>query len=208
MSELSVKDDVALEALVGQVADEFLRRQAAGERPDIEEYVARHPEAADVLRRVLASLRLLDGSLPADGELGASAPGDGPTGTLGDFRIIREVGRGGMGVVYEAEQVSLGRRVALKVLPFAVTMDPRQLQRFQNEARAAASLEHPHIVPVYGVGCERGLHYYAMKFIEGQSLAAIIDAQRTGSAGSPFKEAAGDQTPRTVANTTTPIARA
>src|SRR5262249_15971449 len=74
-----------------------------------------------------------------------------------------------------AEQVSLSRRVALKVLPFAATMDPRHLQRFQNEARAAASLEHPHIVPVYGVGCERGVHYYAMKFIDGQSLAEVID---------------------------------
>src|SRR5207244_4108876 len=95
--------------------------------------------------------------------------------TFGDFRILREVGRGGMGVVYEAEQISLNRRVALKVLPFAATMDPRQLQRFQNEARAAASLEHPHIVPVYGVGCERGVHYYAMKFIDGQSLAQVVD---------------------------------
>jgi serine/threonine protein kinase/Flp pilus assembly protein TadD len=97
-----------------------------------------------------------------------------PPRTLGDFQILREVGRGGMGVVYEAEQISLGRRVALKVLPFAATMDSRQLQRFQNEARAAASLEHPHIVPVYGVGCERGVHYYAMKFIDGQSLAEVI----------------------------------
>src|SRR6516164_145405 len=188
MSELSVKDDVALEALVGQVADEFLRRQAAGERPDIEEYVARHPEAADVLRRVLASLRLLDGSLPADGELGASAPGDGPTGTLGDFRIIREVGRGGMGVVYEAEQVSLGRRVALKVLPFAVTMDPRQLQRFQNEARAAAGLHHTNIVPVYGVSCERGVHFYAMQYIEGQSLADVIVQLRASLGRQPHDE--------------------
>jgi serine/threonine protein kinase len=188
MSELSVKDDVALEALVGQVADEFLRRQAAGERPDIEEYVARHPEAADVLRRVLASLRLLDGSLPADGELGASAPGDGPTGTLGDFRIIREVGRGGMGVVYEAEQVSLGRRVALKVLPFAVTMDPRQLQRFQNEARAAAGLHHTNIVPVYGVGCERGVHFYAMQYIEGQSLADVIASLKASMGRQPHVE--------------------
>src|SRR4029077_5350402 len=95
-------------------------------------------------------------------------------GQIGDFRLLREVGRGGMGVVYEAEQISLNRRVALKVLPFAATMDPRQLQRFQNEARAAASLEHPHIVPVFGVGCERGVHYYAMKFIDGQSLAELI----------------------------------
>ncbi len=82
-----------------------------------------------------------------------------------------------MGIVYEAEQLSLGRRVALKVLPFAATMDPRHLHRFKNEARAAASLEHPHIVPVYGVGFERGIHYYAMKLIEGQSLAALIQRQ-------------------------------
>src|SRR5439155_20677629 len=84
------------------------------------------------------------------------------------------VGRGGMGVVYEAEQISLSRRVALKVLPFAATMDPRQLARFQNEARAAASLQHEHIVPVYFVGCERAVHFYAMQFIEGQTLAKLI----------------------------------
>jgi WD40 repeat protein/serine/threonine protein kinase len=93
---------------------------------------------------------------------------------LGDFRIVREVGRGGMGVVYEAEQISLRRRVALKVLPFAATMDPRHLQRFHNEARAAACLHHPLIVPVYAVGCERGVHYYAMQFIDGQSLEGFL----------------------------------
>jgi serine/threonine protein kinase len=173
MSEVSVKDDGALEALVGQVADEFLRRQAGGERPDIEEYAARHPEAADVLRKVLASLRLFDASRPS-GEPGTNAPGDAMTGTLGDSRLLREVGRGGMGIVYEAEQVSLNRRVALKVLPFAATMDPRHLQRFHNEARAAASLHHEHIVPVYAVGQERGVHYYAMQFIDGPTLAQLI----------------------------------
>src|SRR5262249_11367097 len=84
------------------------------------------------------------------------------------------IGRGGMGGVYEAEQVSLGRRVALKVLPFAATMDPKQLQRFQNEAKAAACLHHTNIVPVYSVGCERAVHFYAMQFIEGQSLAEVV----------------------------------
>ena len=97
------------------------------------------------------------------------------TGTPGRFpHPVREVGRGGMGVVYEAEQISLNRRVALKVLPFAATMDPRQLQRFQNEAQAAACLHHANIVPVHGVGCERGVHFYAMQFIEGQTLAEVI----------------------------------
>jgi serine/threonine protein kinase len=95
-------------------------------------------------------------------------------GTLGDFRILREVGRGGMGVVYEAVQISLGRPVALKVLPFAAALDARQLQRFKNEAQAAAQLHHTNIVPVYAVGCERGVHFYAMQLIDGQTLAAVI----------------------------------
>jgi WD40 repeat protein/serine/threonine protein kinase len=93
---------------------------------------------------------------------------------LGDFCIVREIGRGGMGIVYEAVQVSLGRRVALKVLPFAAAMDTKQLQRFKNEAQAAALLHHTNIVPVYAVGCERGMHFYAMQYIEGQTLAALI----------------------------------
>src|SRR5262249_24100534 len=95
-----------------------------------------------------------------------------------DFKGLRELGGGGMAVVYEAEQLSLNRRVALKVLPLAATMDPRQLQRFRHEARAAGLLHHPHIVPVYGVGCERGIHYYAMQLIEGCSLAAVIGRWR------------------------------
>ncbi len=99
---------------------------------------------------------------------------------LGDYRVLREVGRGGTGVVYEAEQVSLGRRVALKVLPFAAAIDPKQRQRFQIEAQAAAQLHHPHIVPIFGVGCDQGVHYYAMQFIEGRSMAAIVRELRSG----------------------------
>jgi serine/threonine protein kinase/Flp pilus assembly protein TadD len=180
MSEVTVGEVVSVESLVARVADEFRERQARGERPDPEEYARRHPEAAELLRKVLASLEVLGLSLASD-EPGASATGEGPTGTLGDFLLIREVGRGGMGIVYEAEQVSLGRRVALKVLPFAATMDPRQLQRFHNEARAAAGLHHTNIVPVYGVGNERGVHYYAMQFIEGRTLADVIAQQRDGA---------------------------
>src|SRR5262249_6071443 len=101
-----------------------------------------------------------------------------PESPLGDFRLVREIGRGGMGVVYEAVQLSLGRRVALKVLPFAAALDARQLRRFKNEAQAAAHLHHPHIVPVYAVGSERGVHYYAMQFIDGQTLSAQIQELR------------------------------
>jgi serine/threonine protein kinase len=179
MSTLLSTSDVSVEALVGQVADEFVQRVNRGEQPGIEEYARRYPEIACVLREVLAALQFM--RLPLGSVAGADAPGipDTPVrGCLGDFCILREVGRGGMGVVYEAEQISLNRRVALKVLPFAAALDPKQLQRFKNEAQTAAGLHHQHIVPVYGVGCERGVHYYAMQFIEGQTLAAFIREMR------------------------------
>ncbi len=174
------------------LVEELTVRLQSGECLDIESLRRDYPEYADRLEQLLPALRLLanvsrsrpDGLMPV-------APGcdlEAPSGTLGDFRILREVGRGGMGIVYEAEQISLGRRVALKVLPFAATMDPRHLHRFQNESRAAASLEHPHIVPVYSVGCERGVHYYAMKFIEGHSLAALIGQQRHTRQGAVTSE--------------------
>jgi serine/threonine protein kinase len=156
---------------LGRVLAEWLEFAEQGQPPDETEYLGRYPEFRAELAQCIADWK----RFPRPHGSAERLP---ENGTLGDFRILREVGRGGMGVVYEAEQISLGRRVALKVLPFAATMDSRHLQRFQNEARAAASLEHPHIVPVYGVGCERGVHYYAMKFIDGQSLAEVIDEVR------------------------------
>ncbi len=93
---------------------------------------------------------------------------------LGDYRLNREIGRGGMGIVYEATQLSLRRNVALKVLPFAAVLDQQQVARFRNEAQAAASLHHPHIVPVFAVGCERGVHYYSMQLIDGRTLDQIF----------------------------------
>ncbi len=95
-------------------------------------------------------------------------------GELGDFKLIREIGRGGMGVVYEARQLSLARRVALKILPFAAVLDSRQIARFQNEAQAAASLQHPNIVPVFSVGNDRGTHFYSMQYVDGHSLDLIV----------------------------------
>jgi serine/threonine protein kinase/WD40 repeat protein len=94
---------------------------------------------------------------------------------LGDFRLLRQVGRGGMGVVYEAEQVSLGRRVALKVLPHHSLLDPEAVERFRREARAAAGLHHTNIVQVFGTGEQDGLHYFVMQFIPGLGLDVLID---------------------------------
>jgi serine/threonine protein kinase/tetratricopeptide (TPR) repeat protein len=192
MNDAPPADDPTLESLVACVADAFLQRLERGESPDAEEYVRRYPQHATVLRQVLSSLRWVrdSGAAAASGEpLTVESP---LGGRLGDFHIIHEIGRGGMGVVYEAEQISLGRRVALKVLPFASTLDAKQLQRFKNEAQAAAHLHHQSIVPVHATGCERGVHYYAMQFIEGQTLAGVIaelrshaERERAGSEDSP-----------------------
>ena len=98
-----------------------------------------------------------------------------------------------MGVVYEAVQRSLGRRVALKVLPSPAALIPDRLQRFRVEAQAAAHLKHPHIVPIFGVGSERGVHYYAMQFIDGRTLAAIIRERRAALTGEVETESQGDR---------------
>jgi WD40 repeat protein/serine/threonine protein kinase len=168
---------------------EYLVALEAGERPDRAAFLARHADVAEELADCLEGLEFVHRVGPhlshprvVPAEAGPSAPSElQPEQPLGDYCIVREVGRGGMGVVYEAVQLSLGRRVALKVLPFAAALDARQLQRFKNEAQAAAHLHHQNIVPVYGVGCERGVHYYAMQFIDGQTLAAVIVGLRAAA---------------------------
>src|SRR5262249_16783310 len=104
----------------------------------------------------------------------AAAPPVPALQQLGDFRILREVGQGGMGVVYEAEQVSLGRHVALKVLPRNLLPDARAKRRFEREAKPAASLHHTNTVPVFGVGEQDGLAYYVMQFIQGLGLDEVL----------------------------------
>ena len=167
------------ETLVGQIAEDFVASLDRGEQPDIEDLAARHPEMATRIQEVLTALQAVRLLSPGGAGTGETEPVDAQAvGQLGDYRIIREIGRGGMGVVYEAEQISLGRRVALKVLPFAAVLDAKQLQRFKNEAHAAAHLQHTNIVPVYSVGYERGVHYYAMQYIEGGTLADVIGELR------------------------------
>jgi hypothetical protein len=201
---------------VVRAVEDFMAALEAGQRPARPEFLAGYPEIADALSECLAGLEFVREMAPELSQPGwdGLVEGDGPDAKpLGDFRILREIGRGGMGVVFEAEQMSLGRRVALKMLPFAATMDPRHLQRSKNEARAAASLEHPHIVPVYGVGCERGVHYYAMKLIDGQSLASLIAHQRAHSARGGRQPPVGAQeqgvdAPRAPESATAPVAAA
>ena len=159
------------------LAEEFAARLRAGETPSLDEYVRRCPAHAASIRAVFPSIALVERvSNQEFTERRTTHPfGDRPK-TLGDFRVIREVGRGGMGVVYEAVQTSLNRRVALKLLGPHVSGSATQLQRFRREAEAVARLHHTNIVPIYGVGEEEGLHFYAMQFIEGASLAAVIQS--------------------------------
>jgi eukaryotic-like serine/threonine-protein kinase len=200
MTNAPAPHSLAPESLIARVADEFIARQKKGEDPDIEEYAARYPEFAVVLRETLAALQLM--RLSGISGSGQTPPDETLGGTLGDFRLIQEVGRGGMGIVYEAEQISLRRRVALKILPFAAAMDPKQLQRFKNEAQAAGHLHHTNIVPVYFVGCERGVHFYAMQFIEGQSLAQVIADLRSQIAD---LKKAGEPKPKDATSSAAPI---
>ncbi|MCP5519531.1 MAG: protein kinase [Verrucomicrobiales bacterium] len=172
------------ESLLASVVDDVVARLKRGEQPRAEDYAARLPQLVAQIRTLIPTLHAMKATPPVGDPEAGSLEEWLEDRTLGDFRIGREIGRGGMGTVYEAEQISLGRRVALKVLPLAALLDARLLQRFKNEAQAAAQLHHNHIVPVHAVGCERGLHYYAMPYIEGASLAAVIDELRR-SAPSP-----------------------
>ncbi len=186
-----------------RAAQDYLAELEAGRRPRRADFVSRYPDLAADLGPYLDALDLVHGAAPLlNASAGRRAVADpAPAEPLGDFRIVREIGRGGMGIVYEAVQLSLGRRVALKVLPFAAALDAKQLQRFQNEAQAAAQLHHTNIVPVYAVGCERGVHYYAMQLIEGQNLADLIAqlrAQDLPPTGPPVAGPASGPAPATL----------
>jgi serine/threonine protein kinase len=214
------------EARLQEILLAYVEAAEVGNAPDLESFIAAHREFASEIRDFLTSYRQVNQlatplrhcgeqqlalhflqSPGAGGPRGRStegtdcaAPLAGELGQIGDYRLLREIGRGGMGVVYEAEQLSLRRRVALKILPFAGGVDSRQLQRFRNEAEAAAHLHHSHIVPVFAVGAERGVHFYAMQYIEGQSLAALIAdlaAARRNQAADGSKPAKGNAAPST-----------
>src|SRR5688572_9595801 len=176
-----------------QAFEEIACRLLQDPLADPDGLLADYPEHAEELRSMLPALKLLadagsfDGALPASAYDHSAGRGSDSAGRgspdpaqspdrrspdfstshsalqLGDFRILCELGRGGMGVVYEAEQLSRRRKLALKLFPFAGLLDQRQVARFENEARAAATLEYPNIDPVYAVGEERSVHYYAMR---------------------------------------------
>src|SRR5437763_2439436 len=179
---------------VDVLAEEFAERVRRGERPSVEEYVERHPQWGGQIRELFPALLVMEKLKPAAGDptgpFAADRTEDLPAlrlERLGEYRIVREIGRGGMGVVYEAVQESLGRHVALKVLPGTGPANATYLERFRREARAAGQLQHPNIVPVYGVGEAEGVHFYAMQYVQGQGLDVVLSDLRRlhGRAGDP-----------------------
>ncbi|QDV36995.1 protein kinase domain-containing protein [Tautonia plasticadhaerens] len=170
---------------VEALAEEFIERRRRGERPSLEEYATRYPTLAVEIRDLFPALAMIEdlgedaAAAPADGRADRGTDGGHRPTMLGDYRILREIGRGGMGVVYEAVQESLGRHVALKILPTLSLAEPVQLERFRREARAAAKLHHTNIVPVFGVGEHGGVHHYAMQYIAGQPLDEVLRQLRS-----------------------------
>ncbi len=153
-----------------RIAEEFASAIRGGAAPTIEEFINRYPDPSGQLAELLSSVALIE-------NLKAATPPERPTSLetidfneLDDYCIVREIGRGGMGVVFEAIHQSLDRRVALKFLASHLLTDSKQFARFRLEARAAARLRHPHIVPVFGVGSTTHQHYIVMDYIDGTSL--------------------------------------
>lgn len=188
------------------LAAEYMEQLRQGQRPDIEDYAARFPALAkdirDLFPTIAATERLKARQAQSSG--GRATLGPSQPERLGDFRLIREIGRGGMGVVFEAEQESLGRRVAVKVLPRQVLLDEKHLKRFEREARISANLHHTNIVEVFGVGEQDGFHYYVMQYIRGVGLDLMIP--RLASALRIQDNTQGQSTKGTQAPTCTPQA--
>ena len=171
MPNLHLKRD-PVEAL----ATDFLERQRRGLAPTVSEYVERYPQWADEIRDLFPTISAME-QWKNHKESSSDRPaslGVVKLDRLGDFRILREIGRGGMGIVYEAEQESLRRLVAVKVLPRQTLLDDRHVERFRREAQTAARLHHTNIVPVFGVGEQDGYHYYVMQIIHGVGLDQVL----------------------------------
>ena len=159
------------EKSVEEIAAEFMEKRQAGEALGIEAFLAEHPEHADELRGLLELM--LDMEKFDPDKTVQLAPDEAARINLPDpdYRLVRELGSGGMGTVFEAVQVSLNRRVAVKLLSSSLLASAEQREQFENEARVIAMLHHPNIVKVYSAGCSAERCYYAMELVEGRGLA-------------------------------------
>ena len=176
-------EDRITDELLFRLADEFIERKQRGEMPNIEEYCRDYPQYACEIRDLFPTLLWVEDLRPSAEELGGQVAGNSsPPGSISGYTIVREIGRGGMGVVYEAVQESLNRRVALKILPKSRHLGEHAHLRFQREARAAARMHHTNIVPIFEVGQSEDHYFYAMQLIDGKSLERVIEELKTFSA--------------------------
>ncbi|QDU09014.1 serine/threonine-protein kinase [Gimesia aquarii] len=182
-----------------QIAEEFITQLRNGTSVTISEYVERYPDLANEIEDYFPAIIALEGGKHAGDSNGKVSLGASRPKKLGDFRIVQELGRGGMGVVYEAVQESLNRRVALKLLPRQLLLEEKQLKRFRREAELTASLHHTNIVPVYGVGENDGFHYYVMQLIEGIGLDELAQRMIVTAADKVSRK------PKVAGDTTTQI---
>jgi serine/threonine protein kinase len=165
------------------LGEEFLARRRRGENPQIHQYISSHRQYAEQISALFPAMIAME-----DLKHLKTNSGERPIRLhvdrlerLGDYKIVREIGHGGMGIVYEAEQRSLHRRVAVKVFPKQAFGDSHQLKRFQREAETAGKLHHTNIVPVFGVGQQDGMHYFVMQYIDGVALDEVIKGLRPES---------------------------
>ncbi len=174
------KDD-----LLDQLVEKFTAQVRDGHAPSIAEYQRQYPQLGDELHELLSSVAMIEGlKLETSSLVGGSSRRRHEVidmERLGDYRIIRELGRGGMGIVLEAVHESLGRHVAIKVLPERLLRDEKNIKRFTREAQAAARLHHNNIVSVFGVGHSDGYHYYVMEFVDGCGLDQIVRSIKAGT---------------------------
>ncbi|MEQ1903894.1 MAG: protein kinase [Pirellulaceae bacterium] len=176
--------------LLGELLDELNSRHRRGEDPRLDEVCHAHPQFADQLRELFSTLCVIEKhrpSKPSQPEPAASTISHDKDTFIGGYKILREVARGGMGVVYEAIQLSLGRHVALKIISSHLIGNELAIERFRREARLASQLHHSNIVPVFDVGSENNICFYAMQYIPGQSLDNVIDELRILPERSPRK---------------------
>ncbi|MBN1851731.1 MAG: serine/threonine protein kinase [Pirellulales bacterium] len=176
-------NDQSIRNPIDVLADEFVQQYRQGKRPTIEQYAQEHPEYANDIRDLFPMLVHIEQLKSHNSQYGLKqAPVQGlEIERLGDFRIVREIARGGMGIVYEAVQQSLNRRVALKVIRESAEDSENKILRFRREAEAAAKLHHTNIVPIYGVGEENHFYFYAMQMIDGVGLDVVLDVLRNST---------------------------
>ena len=188
--------------LLEQVVERFTEEVRAGNNPDVDQWVQDHPHLSEELTDLLSSVAMIEGlknfspstSLPQSRFANVEIPD-----YLGEYKIVREIGRGGMGIVLEAVHETLGRRVAIKVMVPGALTNPSHFERFHREAVAAASLHHTNIVSVFGAGEDQGFHFYVMEFVDGQSISQMLkkhisENQETAEFRTPSSTAGGADT--------------